>query len=141
MGGHSLLKRRAPGTPAAAAYLRTAAEALVTSVGVSWSKGWSVQGDSNSGGGRQRTTLSAMQEKHNPSPCSGSHEDRGLTWPFVEQTKAHAAARAGWRECVAIADFVSQHLAGPLIGRDSVVDLLYAPPCIPLLGCEAAAAR
>lgn len=42
--GHSLLKRRAPGTPAAAAYLRTAAEARFTSPGVSWSKGWSVQG-------------------------------------------------------------------------------------------------
>lgn len=64
VGGHSLLKRSAPGTPAAAAYLRTAAEALDTSRGVSWSKGWSV------GSSRQQhhTTLSAL-EKHNPSPC------------------------------------------------------------------------
>lgn len=38
-----LLKRREPGTPCAAAYLRTAAEARFTSCGVSWSKGWSVE--------------------------------------------------------------------------------------------------
>jgi hypothetical protein len=38
---HLLLKRREPGTPCAAAYLRTAAEARFTSIGVSWSKGWS----------------------------------------------------------------------------------------------------